>query len=327
MTNANVPSDLADAVGRALNLLDELHVRMPAMIRDHKRSDVGFRNRSYARWKPGLDKLKMFIVMSDELGSSFNHRSRKRAVSDENYKFEAIVALHARSLRVSNEIQALLREGFPDGALSRWRTLHELAVVATFLENNDKEISRRFLAHRGVASAKALKQYLEFLPRSNMSPLQPGELEAAESHRSSLLAEFGKEFDEEMGWAFPVIPKPKRINLYDLELATGLDHWRPRFRWASDDIHVGAKPYHASLGAAERAKDSPVLLTGRSNSAFTDPAHMCVISLNLVNHALPKEYQTDEDRLILMALRILSNEVGETFLEIDHETGQRGRRT
>ena len=174
MTEEVPSAELTLEVENALAFLDDLRGHLPAMLRDHGKHDSGFRKRSYKRWKAGLDKLKMFIVMSQELGSAYNQRARSQAVAEQNYKFETTVALHARSVRVANEILALLREGFPDGALSRWRTLHELAVVATFLTNNDKEISKRFIAHRGIASAKALKQYVEFLPRSNMTPLDPG---------------------------------------------------------------------------------------------------------------------------------------------------------
>ena len=159
-----------------------------------------------------------------------------------------------------------------------------------------------------------------------MTPLERGGLEAAEETKTALIEEFGSEFKEEYGWAYPAITKTKGINLYDLEVATGLDHWRPRFRWASDDIHVGAKPYHASLGAAETPLGKPVLLTGRSNSAFTDPAHLCVISLNLANRAFPAAYHNEDDRMVLTALRLLSDLVGETFLEIDRKTGRRSAR-
>ncbi len=303
-----------------------LFKRLPRMLRQHNRSEARFRKRCYKRWKPGMDMLKMFIMISQEFGSTFNKRARTQAVADANYRFEAIVALHARSVRVANEIMALLREGFPDGALSRWRTLHELAVVATFLAENDNEVSKRFIAHRGIINLKALRQYEEHLPRSNMTPLEPGSLELAERQRDALIQEFGKEFGEEMGWAYPIVPKPKGINLYDLEIATGLDHWRPRFKWASDDIHAGAKPYHASLGASEVASDKPVLVVGQSNSGFTDPAHMCVITLNLANHALPKEYRTETEEMELVALRILSDVLGDTFLEIHRETGKNSAR-
>jgi hypothetical protein len=268
----------------------------------------------------------MFLVMSQEFGATYNERARPQAVSDMNYQFEAVVALHARSVRVANEILALLREGFPDGALSRWRTLHELGVIATFLTQNDKEVSKRFIAHRGIVSRKALQQYQEYLPRSNMTPLEPGAIDLADRQAEALIKEFGQEFGGEMGWAYPAVQKRKGINLFDLEVATGLDHWRPRFKWASDDIHASSKPYHASLGTAEVAPEKPVLLVGQSDSAFTDPAHMSVISLNLANHALPEEYRTDEEEMQLLALRILSDVLGETFLEIERATGKKSSR-
>lgn len=299
-----------------------LHQRLPAMVSKQHADDEGFRKRNYRRWKAGMDLLKLFIVMSEELGSTFNERIRPLAAAAFDYKFEATVGLHARSLRVSHEIYALLYEGFPDGALSRWRTLHELAVVATFLSGCDKEISRRFIAFRDIETAKALHQYAEYLPRSNMEPLEPGTLEAAQELREKRIAEFGVELNLEMGWAFPAITKlnrkrePTNINLFDLEKVTGLDHWRPRFRWASDELHASPKPWNASLGTSESPQDQPVLLVGQSNSGFTDPAHMCVISLNLLNHALPQNYLSIEEQNYLHALRLLSDEVGEVFLRV-----------
>jgi hypothetical protein len=306
---------------KAVALLAALKTKLPTELRRNDREDLGFRKRCYKRWKPGMDLLKMMLICSREFGSTYNERSRPLAARDQNFKFEAIVGLHARSLRVANEICALLIAGFPDGALSRWRSLHELAVVCYFLSGQNNEISKRFLAHRVIASWKAMKQHDEFSPRSKMAPFGPEKLAKAKSQRDASVEEFGIEFSEDMGWAFPAINKTKRINLHDLEVATGLDHWRPRFRWASDDIHAGHKPYHASLSADESA--DPVLVVGQSNSAFTDPAHMCAISLNLANHALPSEYYSGDDATILLMLRHLSDEIGETFFAIDMETGKR----
>lgn len=320
MNSSNNPSEQDDASkleNEATWFLDRLIESLPDMLAEHEENDKGFRVRCYERWKQGFDLLKMFIVVSEEFGSTINERERPAAFDKQDYKFEAVVMLHARGVRVANEILALLREGFPDGALSRWRTLHEIAVVTTFLNQNDMSISLRFLAHRGVMAYKALRQYDEFLPRSGMIPLAAGEIEVAKANRDQLIEEFGPEFAEEMGWAFPVIDKKRRINLFDLEVKTGLDHWRPRFKWASDDIHVGAKPPSASLGTSERERSQPVLLTGRSNSAFTDPAHMCVMSLNLANHAIPEEYLSELEKMLLVSLRILSDRLGQTFLEID----------
>lgn len=320
MSQTPTDAEIEDAHWKVADeILSDLHDDLPRMLFEHEEMDRGFRERCYERWKGGLDLLKMFIVMSEEFGETINNRERQRAFDAKDHKFEATVMLHARAVRVANEILVLLREGYPDGALSRWRTLHEIAVVATFLSNEDEQISYRFLAHRGIAAYKALVQYEEYLPRSNMTPLEAGTLEAAKAQRDNLLQMHGPEFAEEMGWAYPILKK-SRINLFDLEKHTGLDHWRPRFKWASDDIHAGPKPYFSSLGMVERRTDEPVLLTGSSNSGFTDPAHMCVISLNLANHAIPDDYYDETDPLVLMAMRKLSDQVGDTFFTIDRET-------
>jgi len=325
MTEPN-EEEIAAALWEAADaLLDTLHQNSPAMLAEHAELETGFRNRCYERWKDGLKLLKMFLVISEEFGSTINRRERQGAYDLRDHKFEATVALHARAVRVSNEIRALLLEGFPDGALSRWRTLHELAVVSTFLSKHDEEVSLRFLAHRGISTHKALVQYEEYLPRSNMTPLEPGQLDAAKNHYDELIEKFGLEFTDGMGWAFPVLEK-RSINLFDLERSTGLDHWRPRFRWASDDVHASPKPYFSNLGMTERRRDQPALLVGPSNSGFTDPAHMCVISLNLANHAIPNEYHSKDDALVLMAMRRLSDELGDTFLKIDRETGSKSAR-
>ena len=305
-------------IQESASFLKLMKSRLDENLAEHRDHDDDFRQRNYERWKTGLDLLKMFQFVSGELGATYNERSRPKAIEDQNVKFEAIVSLHARAVRVSDEMVALLFEGFPDGALSRWRTLHELAVVATFLNRNDNETAKRFISHRGIVAYKALKQYDEYLPRSNMMPLEAGELEKALAQRNSLVVQFGPEFKEEMGWAYPAIQKKKGINLLDLEGATGLDHWRPRYKWACDDIHAGFRPYNASLGVAESPTD--VLLIGRSNSAFTDPAHMMAISLNLVNNALPPEYLSQQDNITLGALLFLRDEIGTTFHSIQSAT-------
>ena len=319
-TQPGEQDEISERADKAALFLERLFEQLPNMLTEHEEHERGFRVRCYERWKDGIDLLKMFIVISEEFGSTLNGRERPRAVLQVDYKFGSAIMLHARGVRVANEILALLREGYPDGALSRWRTLHEIAVVSTFLNRSEPETSLRFLAHRGIAAYKALKQYDEYLPRSRMKPLDPGDLDAAKAERDKLLARFGTEFGEDFGWAYPTITKKKEINLFDLEKATGLDHWRSRFRWASDDIHASAKPPFASLGTSEVRRDKPVLLTGSSNSAFTDPAHMCAISLNLANHSIPEEYLTDFEKVLLGSLRILSDRLGETFLKIENET-------
>jgi hypothetical protein len=62
------------------------------------------------------------------------------------------VRLHSRACLVASEVRALLASGHPFGAQARWRTLHELGVVAFILRMSDKEVAERYLLHE-VAQA------------------------------------------------------------------------------------------------------------------------------------------------------------------------------
>lgn len=315
ITEDNFTDLVADT---ALELLNGLKRRAPKMLREHRRLNQRFQVRNYNRWKDGLNLLKMMLVISCEVGSAFNALHRPLAAEKNDFRFEALINLHARALRVSEEINALLLAGFPDGALSRWRTLHEIAVIMTFLQKCEPSISERFVIHRKIVEFYAMQQYRKFQDRANLEPIDDTEFETAKSIKDAIVETHGNEMLSDYGWATPALDG-KKSNLFELEKHVGLDHWRPRFKWACDDIHGGYHPIGSSLGASEARE--PLLLVGASNSGFTDPAHMMAISLNLANHALFLDHPSLDNFIFVSALSMLSDEIGDTFLKIDSTTG------
>lgn len=300
----------------AFELLGTLKRSAPKMLREHAKLNRGFQARSYKRWKEGFDLLKMMLVMSSEVGTTFNVVHRPAAVHANDAQFEAIVNLHARALRVGEETYSLLLAGFPDGALSRWRTLHELAVIMTLLRDCEPLIAERFIRHRDVAAYKAMKQYREHQDRAKLTPISETELEESKVIADSVIAEYGQEMRNDYGWASPVL-NIKRPTLYDLEKHVQLDHWRPRFAWACNEIHGAYAPDGTGLGVSECKV--PVLLTGPSNSGFTDPAHMVAVSLNVANAALLIKEPTVDVSIIMSALLLLSDEIGQAFNSVESE--------
>ena len=301
----------------ASETLEALKRSAPKMLREQVKLNRRFQARSHKRWKEGFDLLKMMLVMSNEVGTTYNVEHRPAAVDANDAQFEAIVNLHARALRVSEEMYSLLLAGFPDGALSRWRTLHELAVIMTLLRECEPLIAERFIRHREVGAYRAMKQYREHQDRAKLTPISEADFEEARETADSIIAEYGQEMKTDYGWASPVLNN-KRPTLYDLEKHVQLDHWRPRFGWACNEIHGAYAPYGTSLGASECKE--PVLLTGPSNSGFTDPAHMLAVSLNVANAALLRKEPTVDVSIIMSALLLLSDEIGQTFISVELET-------
>ena len=81
---------------------------------------------------PALQLTEKLIITVTALNGPLGFRVRvdnsKNAV-----KLEMITGLHKKGCITATEILALLRVGLADGALSRWRSLYEIEVIAGFI--------------------------------------------------------------------------------------------------------------------------------------------------------------------------------------------------
>ncbi|SPP97822.1 DUF5677 domain-containing protein [Bradyrhizobium vignae] len=181
--SANLLSQFIPAVAR--DMCKDLKRRMPQLLARARKSDAGFEKRNLKRWRKPFDLLELLWNISQEVGAKFNETERPDAVAAKDYQFDALVSLHARALLVAREIQCLLYGGYPDGALSRWRSLHEIAVMAVFLKQHDSETSHRYLASFPFTALRAARQLNEHAERANMTPFSQQELAAMKPMRRS----------------------------------------------------------------------------------------------------------------------------------------------
>lgn len=302
----------------AMIWLEALRRRRHSMLREHRSLNRGFAKRNIRRWRPGFDALEMLIVACEEAGEAVNTVQRPAAAANQDYKFEALVGLHGRSVLVAREVYCLMQGGFADGALGRWKTLHELAVVANFLLAHDQGVSERYLLHRTVRMAKAAEQYKEYEQAAGLQPLDAAELIELVEAREAICSRHGKAMREDWGWAATALGKDKRITFFDIELAAGLDHWRPRYRWASQDTHGNFRPSLSTLAMCESSEQA--IVVGPSNSGMVDPAQM--VSHGLVMATLPLLMLTPNfDRLATMkVLEVLRAEVGDAFVDAEKDS-------
>ena len=90
---------------------------------------------------------------------------------------------------------------------------------------------------------------------------------------------------------------------------------RPYYKWASQNVHAGAKGISNRIGLCEATED--LLLVGQSNSGMTDPAHSSAISLTQVTTVL-LNIKPNIDRLVILNILLkMEDEIGEIFLSCD----------
>lgn len=297
----------------ATHLLNQLKATAPKMLKKRRKDMIFFEQRLNKLWRKPFDLLEMFLVMSYEAGEAFNEEMRPEAAKSNDLVFDALTRLHARGCQIAGEILTLLRSGYAAGAHARWRTLHEIAIVAFFIKQHGNKVAERYILHNDIESYKALLEYKKHSSALGYPSCTKEEVEKAITLRNQLCKKFGKSFSNNYGWAAEVLKNPDP-SLSDLEERVNLDHLRPFYRMASHAVHANPKGITFNLGLLGT---EGVLLAGPSNVGMADPGHATAISLQQVNTALLTTKPSLQVIVVLRTMKQLVDEIGKTFLEVD----------
>jgi hypothetical protein len=232
-------------------------------------------NGLYERWKVPLDLLECLIRVT--LESAEKHRTKFSKMPDakSNLKCGALLQVHARALQISNEILVLLRSGYPDGASSRWRSLHELAVISFFLAQNSNDVSKRYLEHEIVRKFKEAKDYNANCRELGYPAISRREFDFLRREKEKLCTKYLDDFEKDYGW----IPSSllHRRDFRALEDSVKLGKLHPFYNLACDSVHGGSKGlYRLGLKPEQQKK---LLLVGPSIYGLADPIQNTAISL------------------------------------------------
>lgn len=306
-------SDLIQAAMRetAAIILTDLKRKWRTESRRQQREVAGFAKRLYDRWGVALESLKMLVTISRELGANVNEELRNSSEPGREHLIEVLTRSHARSCQITEEIICLLLAGFADGAMARWRTLHEVAVVALFIADRGEQLAERYILHQVVESKRAASDYEKYRERLGYEQLGEAEMKALETSHDALIARFGASFKNQYGWAADDLAM-RNPTFADLELAAGINHFRPHYRMASHNVHANSKGVFFKLGLLNECQ---VLLSGPSNAGLADPGHSAAISLAQVSTTLNTLSPTFDNIVALQIIMQLVDEVGDAFIE------------
>jgi len=211
-----------------------------------------------------------------------------------------LIRMHARACQILGEIITLLENGFPDGALARWRTLHELTVVALVIEEHGEPIAARYIDHEVVEAKRALELYSRSAAEHGQSPPKRRDARATMEAYAAALEKYGEDFKLEYGWAAPFIKG--NLNFVALEKAAGRAALRSHYKAASYSVHAGMKGLTFRLGLL----DDSVVLAGASNAGLCEPgkhAALAIVQLDLILLGLERGRQFQ--RLVMQRAVIL----------------------
>jgi hypothetical protein len=114
---------------------------------------------------------------------------------------DVMLRLHVRACQVTHEIIVLLENGLADGAMARWRTLHEITIVAAIIAKFGDEIAERYVHYQIVESFGAIKAYERDHKALGYKAPSKRQSEKTRKDYKAIIVRFGKTFGEEYGWA------------------------------------------------------------------------------------------------------------------------------
>lgn len=261
---ARVLEQTAKSAGRAF--YRTLIETAPDMLADRRKEQVGFERRNFRRWHKAFDLIETIWASCEELGRNFNQHHRSTAVAEEDYVFEAMTHLHAKALLVTAEIICLLKGGFADGALTRWRTLYETNVVASLLRQEGQELALKYLAHSRVQAWNEVQDEED----------ETDERQFLNAQAEYAIQKFGPELKRRNGWACAITGQ-KYPSFERLAELAGKTDGKSLYHHASLHVHANHRALDELLGMCEAQED--VLLVGPSNSGMVGPLTLAAMSM------------------------------------------------
>jgi hypothetical protein len=253
----------------------------------------------------------MLTTIAREFGDGFNKDGCAADGGSNPLAFDVLTRLHARACQVAGEIICLLANGFADGAMARWRTMHEISAVGYLIGEHGDALADRYVAHQIVESRGAALQYRKYQQRLGQEPITDAELNKIETAYQAALQEYGAEFGEQFGWAAGYVGKTRRPTMADIQKAANIDHLGPYYKMASHSVHANPKGVFFKLGLVG---ESEVLLAGPSNAGLTDPGHATALSLMQISSALMKQSPTADNMVAVKIMQRLADEIGQALL-------------
>lgn len=301
-------------------LYADLHRKWAKEHRQQKKDLAHFRENLEARYGIGLDKLRMLLTGAREWGSE--HYQRKYAETGGALAAldDVLIKLHVRGCQVVLEIIVLLEAGLADGAMARWRTLHEITATAMVIAKHGEDLAQRYRDFQIVESKKALSAYEECHEDLGYEPYTEEEKQEVRRRFDDMIAKYGEPFGEEYGWAAHLYGKGRfsRVNFADIEKAADQKMMRAHYRMASYNVHASPKGVYFKLGQIEQ---SATLLAGHSNAGLVEPAQNAAISLGKLTLTVcsSKDAPPFDNYVFTKVIDRLSREIPHDFAEADSQ--------
>lgn len=257
----NAIADVAELIGK--HILDEAHENTLQLRKTHIERAKTVR-RMWGNAIEQLDFLRHMVLEWDSVATEL----RQGCYTHPDTAF-ALNKLNRRAYEIVGEIITLGQSGYADGALARWRSLHEICVIAMFLAARSDRCAQMYLSHHVIEELRLF--YLDNASgtATAINALRDRYARDLRKQKTEMVKRFGKAFAGDYGWASVELGQSK-TTFRDLEKHVGLETLRRGYQQANSTVHGGA------LATLSRISLGPSVV----DSSEVPPAYGCEVAAN-----------------------------------------------
>jgi len=240
------------------------------------------------RWKEPLNLLEKLILWSQQIGQNINSEHRFEAAQKQDFIFEALIQIHGRGVQVAMEIHQLLKSGFADGALARWRLLYELSIDSLYILKREENIAEQYLIYPHIKDYYFAKCYQKHSDDLDLEKIDDKAMNSAKKTIEDIQDKFGSGFNDEgygNGWTYDS-DGCKSVNVRAKKV--GLNHYKPYYDLACNTVHGDPKGTLDRLGIIQLpdVEQPEYILSGPSNAGLSVPGKLTAIFLSQITFTL-----------------------------------------
>jgi len=254
-------------------------------------------------WARQLRALRLVVLLTHEIGQHVFHYVTAHMHQQPCLK-EVLLRLCARGTQIGREAVNLLQSGYPDGASARWRTLHEIAITATFIARHGENTAERYLMYDAVDALAGARKYRESAKKYGLGPITDADFDRMEKTVEKLRLRYGAAFTKKNGWASHVLSRTP-VRIQDIEENSGIPPVKSAYALASFNVHATPRGIMTRL-----CHDDPgELLAGPSVEGIGLPLRQTALDLGLLYTQLLAAVPCPTHRLLQKTLETFVNDV------------------
>jgi hypothetical protein len=308
-------------------LYESLTRNIDEMYNAEREIALGFESRLEDRWYQGLALLKTLVKISEEVAmDEIDNYFLTETNSKSDQVMRVLFKLHSKAVQMSKEIFTLLKSGFADGAMARWRSLHEHNVIFRLLikefHNLDftYNLVNRYLDYSEIERAKEIFIYKKATNKLDLEPLEREEVDFYKRRKEEILSKYEKGFDLPNMWSKPLFRRNvQSIKFYQLESLAEIDNLNPYYNQANYQVHASPKGIFESNSLIADIDQKNFYNFGSTNYGLSLPGQLTAISLTQITIGLIT-LKTNIDKLVLAEVLLrYSDECKKAFHTIQEQ--------